>query len=128
MNHYQYFGKEWIVSETARRVYRAAAVVSLTIYVTLVALFVYGPILLLKQLLFVGVLATAINATGMEFFLFRFDDSAAWKQILWFCAMILIPIGPALYCFMVYSRSKVVLHALASAGDVSSATKRESEV
>jgi hypothetical protein len=82
MNHYQYFSKEWIVSETARRIYRAAAVVSLTIYVTLVALIVYGPIPLLKQLLFVGVLATAINATGMEFFLFRFDDSAAWKQIL----------------------------------------------
>ncbi|MBZ5684066.1 MAG: hypothetical protein LAP86_03445 [Acidobacteriia bacterium] len=117
MNHYQYFSKEWIVSETARRVYRAAAVVSLTVYVTFAALYVYGPIPLLKQLLFVGVLATAINATGMEFFLFRFDDSAAWKQILWFCAMILIPIGPALYCFLVYSRSKVVLHALASADD-----------
>lgn len=129
MNHYQYFSKEWIVSETARRVYRGAAAVSLTVYVTLVALFVYGPIPLLKQFLFVGVLATAINGTGMEFFLFRFDDSAAWKQILWFCAMIFIPIGPALYCFLVYSRSKVILHALAiSAGDVSNATKRESEV
>jgi hypothetical protein len=132
MNHYQYFSKEWIVSETARRVYRGAAVVSLTLYVTLVALFVYGvygPIPLLKQLLFVGVLATAINGTGMEFFLFRFDDSAAWKQILWFCAMIFIPIGPALYCFLVYSRSKVILHALPMGADhVSNGTKRESEV
>jgi hypothetical protein len=116
MNHYQYFSKEWIVSEAARRVYRAAAVVSLTVYVTLVALILYGPIPLLKQLLFVGVLATAINATGMEFFLFRFDDSAACKQILWFCAMIFLPIGPALYCFFVYSRSPAI-KAVCAPGD-----------
>ena len=87
-------------------------------------LIVYGPIPALKQFLFVGVLATAINGAGMEFFLFRFDDSPAWKQILWFCALIFIPIGPALYCFLVYSRSKVVLNALAMAEDVSSAPKQ----
>lgn len=124
MNHYQHFSKEWIVSPTARRVYRVAAVVSLTLYVSLAALIVYGPILALQQFLFVGVLATAINGTGMEFFLFRFDDSAAWKQILWFCALIFIPVGPALYCFLVYSRSRVVLNALAIAEDVSTAPKQ----
>jgi hypothetical protein len=124
VDHYQHFSKEWIVSPRARRVYRVAAVVSLTLYVSLVALIVYGPILVLKQCLFVGVLATAINDTGMEFFLFRFDDSAAWKQILWFCALIFIPVGPALYCFLVYSRSRVVLNALAIAEDVSSAPKQ----
>jgi len=79
VDHYQHFSKEWIVSPTARRVYRAAAVVSLTVYASLVALIVYGPIPALKQFLFVGVLATAINGTGMEFFLFRFDDSPAWE-------------------------------------------------
>jgi len=115
VDHYQHFCKEWIVSPTARRVYRAAAVNSLTVYASLVALIVYGPIPALKQFLFVGVLATAINGAGMEFFLFRFDDSPAWKQILCFCALIFIPIGPALYCFLVYSRSKVVLNALAMA-------------
>ena len=124
MDHYQHFSKEWIVSPTARRVYRVAAVVSMTLYVSLAALIVYGPIPALKQFLFVGVLAAAINGTGMEFFLFRFDDSPAWKQILWFCALIFIPIGPALYCFLVYSRSKVVLNALAIAEDVSSAPKQ----
>jgi hypothetical protein len=124
VNHYQHFSKEWIVSPTARRVYRVAAVVSLTLYVSLAALIAYGPIPALKQFLFVGVLATAINGTGMEFFLFRFDDSAAWKQILWFCALIFIPVGPALYCFLVYSRSRAVLNALAIAEDVSSAPKQ----
>ena len=124
MDHYQHFSKEWIVSPTARRVYRVAAVGSMTLYVSLAALIVYGPIPALKQFLFVGVLAAAINGTGMEFFLFRFDDSPAWKQILWFCALIFIPIGPVLYCFLVYSRSKVVLNALAIAEDVSSAPKQ----
>jgi len=124
VDHYQHFSKEWIVSPTAHRVYRAATVVSLTVYASLVALIVYGPIPALKQFLFVGVLAKAINGTGMEFFLFRFDDSPAWKQILWFCALIFIPIGPALYCFLVYSRSRVVLNAHAIAEDVSSAPKQ----
>ena len=124
MDPYQHFSKEWIVSPMARRVYHVAAVVSLTLYVSLAALIVYGPILALKQFLFAGVLATAISGTGMEFFLFRFDDSAAWKQILWFCALIFIPVGPALYCFLVYSRSRVVLNALAIAEDVSSAPKQ----
>jgi hypothetical protein len=123
LNHYQHFSKEWIVSPTARRVYRVAAVVSLTLYVSLAALIAYGPIPAITQFLFVGVLATAINGTGMELFLFRFDDSAAWKQILWFCAMFLIPLGPALYCFLVYSRSKVVLRTVARSDDVSNATK-----
>lgn len=118
MDHYQHFSKEWIVSPTARRVYRAAAVVSLTVYASLVALIVYGPIPALKQFLFVGVLATAINGTGMEFFRSRFDDSAAWKQILWFCALLFAPLGPALYCFLVYSRSKVILTTAADASSV----------
>jgi len=68
VDHYQHFSKEWIVSPMARRVYHVAAVVSLTLYVSLAALIVYGPILALKQFLFVGVLATAISGTGMEFF------------------------------------------------------------
>jgi hypothetical protein len=123
LNHYRHFSQEWIVSPTARRVYRVAAVVSLTLYVSLAALIAYGPIPAIKQFLFVGVLATGINGTGMELFLFRFDDSAAWKQILWFCAMFLIPLGPALYCFLVYSRSKVVLRTVARSDDVSNATK-----
>lgn len=113
MQQYQLLSKEWIISPTARRVYRAAAVVSLTLYVSLIALILSGPVPLLKQFLFVGVVATAINSVGMEFFLFRFDDSQAWKQIFWFFALLFIPIGPALYCFLVYSRSSVVLHAVA---------------
>jgi hypothetical protein len=113
MIKYEYVNKELIVSPAARRVYRTAAVVSLTIYFTLAATVVSGPTPLLKQLLFVGVLATAIIMVGMEFFLFRFDDSRVWMQMFWFCALLFVPLGPALYCCLVYSRSKVVLNAIA---------------
>lgn len=47
----------------------------------------------------------------MEYFLFRFDDSPALKQILWFVVMLFVPLGPALYCFVVYSRSALLTEA-----------------
>ena len=125
MHQYEFLSKQWIVSPTARRAYRAAAIVSLTMYVSLVALVVCGPIPLLKLFLFIGVLATAINGVGMEYFLFRFDDSRVGMQIFWFCVLFFVPLGAALYCFLVYSRSKVVLNTIATpADDISSATKR----
>lgn len=77
MDQYQYLKKEWIVSPGARRFYRGAAGVSLTLYASLAALVLNASVPGLKQLLFVGVLATAVNGVGMEFFLFRFDESPA---------------------------------------------------
>jgi len=112
MIKYEYFDKELIVSPAARLVYRTAAVLSLSIYFSFAAIRINGPTPLLKQLLFIGVLATAAILTGMEIFLFRFDDSPAWKQLLWFCLMLIVPLGPALYCFAVYSRSKALQSAV----------------
>jgi hypothetical protein len=57
---------------------------------------------------FLAVLGTALELVGMEYFLMRLDDSPALKQIFWFCALLFIPLGPALYCFLVYSRSDLV--------------------
>jgi len=125
MDHYQHVKKEWIVSPRARRVYRAAAVISLMVYPVLAALIYNGPLPILKQLLFGGVLATALNGVAMEFFLFRFDESQAWKQVFWFCTLIFIPIGPALYCFLVYSGSQAVKAACAPADGVLSVYKQE---
>jgi hypothetical protein len=102
---YGYVRKEWIVSPTARLVYRAAATVSLTLYLSLALVACNEPTSMVRPLLFIGVLATALNVVGMEYFLFRFDDSPALKQVFWFCVMIFAPLGPALYCFVVYSRS-----------------------
>jgi hypothetical protein len=119
MDPHQYVKKEWIVSPVARRVYRTCAVVSLTLYASMVALALKGPLPGLKQLLFLGALATGVNGCGMEVFLFRFDDSPAWRQVLWFFLMIFVPLGPALYCFRVYSRSAAVQAACATRSDAS---------
>jgi hypothetical protein len=110
MLRYEYIDKEWIVSPTARRVYRGAARLSFVLFVPMVAVLYYGGIPhlirpVMRLLLLIGAAGTATTAIGMEYFLFRFDNSHALKQLFWFCAMFFLPIGPALYCFIVYSRS-----------------------
>ncbi len=107
MIRYEFLSKEWIVSPRARLVYRTAALVSLTLIPLLVVLILY-PLEFLKLPLFLAVVGMAVNVIGMENFLIRFDNSPAWQQVLWFCVNILMPVGPALYCFIVYSRSEVV--------------------
>jgi hypothetical protein len=62
----------------------------------------------LRPLLFVGVLRMALTGLGMEYFRLRFDDSHPLQQGFWFCLMLLAPLGPALYCFLVYSHSEVL--------------------
>jgi hypothetical protein len=108
MQSFEYINKDWIVSPKARRIYRAAAAISLTLYLCIAAIILRQPIPFQRQLLFLGIFAMAVNGIGMEYFLFRFDDSAALKQIFWFFALFFAPLGPALYCFLVYSRSAVV--------------------
>jgi hypothetical protein len=120
MLHFELINKEWIVSRTARTVYRSAAIASLGIFIPL-TIFILNldreiphPLgLLLKPLLFLGIIGMALTGLGMEYFLFRFDNSRALKQIFWFCLLLLPPIGPALYCFVVYSRSDVVKQGVA---------------
>jgi hypothetical protein len=123
MLKYEYINKEWIVSRTARSVYRAAAALSLLLIPVLwIAIegSMLGPLrLMLRPLLFIAVLGMAITVVGMEYFLFRFDTSHPLKQVLWFCAMVFAPIGPALYCFLVYSRSDVVKSCVAPASGMS---------
>jgi len=108
MNHYEFIPKGLLVSPTARRVYRVTAALSLAIYLSLPDIWIKGSIPGLNQLLFLAVVGMAITLVGMEVFLFRFDDSAAWKQILRFCLMLFVPLGPALYCYLVYSESTAV--------------------
>jgi hypothetical protein len=113
MLHFELINKEWIVSRTARTVYRTAAVTSVFIFVALVALILESdrtnPLrLMMRPFLFLEAIAIALTLIGMEYFLFRFDDSHALTQMFWFCLLLLPPFGPALYCFLVYSRSEVV--------------------
>ena len=107
---YYYINKAWMVSGMARRVYRLSAFLSVTTFFMIVIVQVAGDIppalrLWAKTLLFVGLLGTAITMMAMEYFLFSLDDSPAIKQVFWFCAMLFPFFGPALYCFIVYSRS-----------------------
>jgi hypothetical protein len=115
MLQYDLITKEWIISRAARSVYRAAAALSLlllpVLWVAIQGSSMLAPLRpILRPLLFVGVLGMALTGLGMEYFLFRFDESHALKQVFWFCVMLFAPVGPALYCFLVYSRSDAVKH------------------
>jgi hypothetical protein len=108
-----YINKEWIISETARRVYRIAAALSLVLFFFLFAVKVAGGVPptfvpIARLFLHIGVLGAAITVVAMEYFLFRFDQSPAIKKVFWFCVMLFPPVGPPTYCFFVYSRSAIV--------------------
>lgn len=112
MLKYEYINKEWIVSPIARRIYRASAALSVALFFGWCGLLLVGVpstiASVVRLLLFAGVLGAGITFVGMEFFLFRFDDSPPLKQIVWFLLMLIPLLGPALYCFVVYSHSNVL--------------------
>jgi hypothetical protein len=110
---YYYISRGWIISATARWIYRLAATLSLALFFLLFDVRLKGTIPnallpILKPVLLAGVLGAATTMVVMEYFLFGFDDSSALKKMFWFCVMLLPPLGPALYCFLVYSRSNVL--------------------
>jgi hypothetical protein len=110
---YLRINKEFIVSKTASRVYRYAASCSLSLPVFIVAYIVQGEALFSSSIaaafwelvFFAGVFGTGVNLVAMEIYLFMYDESAGWKQIFYFLLMCFVPIGAAIYCFSVYSRS-----------------------
>ena len=108
MNHY-FLPKEWMVSATARRVYRNAAVTSVAFFVLLVSLQFVGKVpnswaAVVRLALLLGIGATALTLVAMEYFLFGFDKSSDGKKALWFTIMLLPILGAALYCLIAYSR------------------------
>jgi hypothetical protein len=108
-----YINKEWMVSCTAQRIYRIAATLSLGLFFFLIVVRLRGGIPetlvpILRLPLFAGVLGAAITMVAMEYFFFGFDNSSALKKVFWFCMLLIPPLGPRLYCFIVYSRSDVL--------------------
>lgn len=84
----------WIISATARWIYRLAGTLSLALFFLLFDVHLTGAIphaLLpgLKPILFAGVLGTATMLIAMEYFLFGFDDSSPLRKVLWFCVRML---------------------------------------
>ena len=49
---------------------------------------------------------------GMEYYFFTLDECNAWTKTLWFLVMCAVPVGTALYCFRVYSRSSYFRNAV----------------
>jgi len=131
MLKYEFINREWIVSRTARLVYRVSALLSLMLFfLWLMLLFAWLGVFngvqtpehaapVVRLLLFAGILGAAITIVGMEFFLFRFDTSHPLKQVFWFCVMLIPLLGAALYCFVVYSRSDALKNSLTVAGEKS---------
>lgn len=111
---YYLISENWLISPTARRVYRWCAAISLLLlpsyflFFLLARLGMLTPLTenLLRLLLIVSVAATAVIWVAMEYFLFVIDESSGWAEIFWFLLMILIGIGPALYVFFGYSRAE----------------------
>jgi hypothetical protein len=103
--------KEWIVSPIARRVYRFSTSISLAWLLGFTAILIAGRFpeinpSFTRTFALIGAIGAGITLVGMAYFLFRFDDSNAYKQVFWFCVMLLMPLlGAPLYCFIVYSRS-----------------------
>jgi len=112
MLRYYYIDKEWMISLTAQRIYRVAGYLSFAFFGLLIWLrMTHVPrsfLPFIRLVLLVGVVAVATTMVAMEYFLFGFDTSSAIKKVFWFCVMMFPPVGPALYCFVVYSRSKVL--------------------
>jgi hypothetical protein len=117
---YDFISKEWIVSATARTVYRSAAYLSITLFVlwcyTLSEGVPRAYVPFVRVLVLAGVLGAGTVFVGMEYFLFRFDQSHPVKQMAWFCVMLVPLLGPAIYCLIVYSRSEIVRNSLVSPG------------
>lgn len=118
MLKYEYLKKEWIISPTARRVYRASATLSVALFFSWWVILVVGRIPetlapVVRLLLLAGAIGAGITLVGMEFFLFRFDESHPLQQVVWFLVMLLPLLGAPLYCFVVYSRSDALKNSCA---------------
>lgn len=114
--------KTWIVSRTARRVYLICALAGFAlfgvIFAASYALALSGipslelspnAALVVRVLLWPGILGTGLLTIAMWYFWFSFDNSGWLKKALWFLPLYLfLPVGPALYYFFVYRRNPEV--------------------
>jgi hypothetical protein len=71
-----------------------------------------------RVVLFPGVFGSATLSIGMWYFWFNFDKSSWASKAFWFLPLyLLLPIGPALYCFFVYLRNADVVSLVARLPD-----------
>src|SRR5205823_1571151 len=71
--------------------------------------------LVVRFLLWPGMIGTALLCIAMWYFWFNFDDSSWFRKALWFIFLYFtVPVGPAFYYFLVYRRSSAVRTGLGS--------------
>ena len=111
--------RAWIVSRAARRVYFVCALAAFSLFgvliasrVALVASGVWSfqaspaAALIVRLILWPGILGTALLTVAMWYFWFGFDDSGWLRKAIWFLPLYLFfAIGPACYYFFVYRRN-----------------------
>jgi len=122
--YYNFFiSRSWLVSVTARRVYLAAAFLTMLLAASWLgiqlALASSGETweavpdtiaAMMRFLLFAGVIGTATLWIAMIYYLFSFDRSSALKRTVWaVCFWLFGPISSLLYHFFVYRRQTSAL-------------------
>ena len=110
--------QSWLLSPTARGLYSAFAVLSLAFWIFVwIMKGVVGPhfvtestliAVALRTIVIVGAVTTITLWAAMWYFWRHFDHSGSWRKGAW-SLILLLPIGPAIYCFVVYRRSAVFL-------------------
>jgi hypothetical protein len=120
MPHYCYINKEWLVSPTARHIYRISALLSLMLFFMLWAVRMHpippSVLPIARALILAGVIGAATTMVAMEYFFLGFDNTPAWKKVFWFVVLAVPPLGPPVYCFVVYSRSKIFISEPSAVG------------
>jgi hypothetical protein len=113
--------ESWLISPTAKKVYVASAVLTVFFFGVLMTIvfaaalaggtLAQAPLLasVLKALLFISLMGTALLWIGMWYFWYRFHPGSDMSKALW-AAIILVsgPVGALLYFLAVYLRSPEV--------------------
>ena len=112
----------WIISRAARRIYFVCALAAFSLFgvffASLAALGAAGvpsleafpsAALLVRILLWPGIMGTAALSVAMWYFWFGFDNSGWLRKAFWFVPLYMfLAIGPAFYYFFVYRRNTEV--------------------
>ena len=115
----------WIVSRGAQRLYSCCAIANLYLLAVLVGTRTAmaesgvwsledfpGARLLVKSLLWPGIIGTAILAIAMWYFWFTFDESPWGKKAFWFLILFFgFALGPVLFYFFAYRKNPVLAQA-----------------